>query len=356
MKRLSTGSKILAAGLVSLGLAASAQAATTLTFTDNSPNRGTRAVATNWFAEELAKRTNGEVKIEFHWGGALLKAKAAPKGIGSGAADMGMIIGLYNPKLHHGYIVSDFPTEYSDAWVGNRATYDLATTNDQMIKEFDALNLKYITNVTTTEIQLVCKGKAVKSVADIKGIKVRGIGVYGKVFKDLGATPVRVSAYKAYQGLDTGLIDCSMFYGYAIPAFKIQEVAKELTMTNWGALKGLAYVMNKDAFNSLSPKNQKILTQLGSDFIDHYSQAIVAGNNKAYKDLAVGIDGNKMTSHPFSPAETQKLLDAGMPYVDAWKAKAKEIGMDGDALYGDYLATLKKYDDERKAKGYPWKR
>ena len=125
MKHIKTGG-VLAAGLLTLGLSAPVQAAQTLTYSDNSPNRGTRAEVTNWFAEELGKRTNGELKIEFHWGGALLKAKAAAKGIGAGAADMGTIIGVYNPKLHPAYLLTDLPTEYSDHWVGTRAVYEMA--------------------------------------------------------------------------------------------------------------------------------------------------------------------------------------------------------------------------------------
>ncbi|MBT4019088.1 MAG: TRAP transporter substrate-binding protein DctP [Alphaproteobacteria bacterium] len=268
MKHINFGSMALAAGVLSMALAAPVQAAQVLTFTDNSPNRGTRAESMGWFADEVAKRTNGELKIEFHWGGALLKAKAAAKGIGAGAADMGTIIGVYNPKLHPAYLLTDLPTEYSDHWVGTRAVYEMATTNAALKAEFDKLNLHYVSNFTTTQIQLICKGKPIKSIADIQGIKVRGVGVYGKVFKDIGATPVRISAYKAYSGLDTGLINCAQVYAYFIPATKMYEVAKEVTVLDWGALMSLGYVMNKDVWESLSPAHQKVINELGSEYIE----------------------------------------------------------------------------------------
>jgi TRAP-type transport system periplasmic protein len=353
MKLLATGGKFLAAGLISMALAAPAMAGKTLTFSDNSPNRGTRADATNWFAEELSRRTNGELKIEMHWGGALLKAKAAAKGVGAGAADMGTIIGVYNPKFHTAYSLTDLPTQYSDHWVGTRAVYELASTNKDLIAEFDKLNLHYVTNFTTTQIQLICKGKPVKTMADIKGIKVRGVGVYGKVFKDLGATPVRISAYKAYQGLDTGLINCSQVYAYFIPATKMQEVAKEVTVLDWGALMGLAYAMNKDAWNALSPEHQKVVTQLGSDFIDKYAEEIAKGNDKAMADLAKTPG---VSIHEFSDADKAALVAAAGTYLEEWKGKMKAGGMDAKAYRSNYLSLLKKYDDERKAKGYPWKR
>ncbi|MGO1121068.1 C4-dicarboxylate TRAP transporter substrate-binding protein [Rhodovibrionaceae bacterium A322] len=345
--------KTLAAGLLSLAVAAPLKAETVLTFTDQSPNRGTRAKAMMWFGDQLEQRTNGEVKVEFHWGGALLKAKAASKGIGDGAADMGFIVAVYNPKLHHNYLMSDLPTEYSDPWVGTRAVYEMATTDPAMKAEFDKLNLHYVTNTTTGPIQLVCKDKVVKSVLDVDGLKIRGISIYGKVFKDLGATPVAMSAYDTYQGLDTGLIECTQFYGYAIPAFKLEEVANQVTKLDWGALQSLGIVMNKDVYESLTPEQQKVVDDLGSEFIDYYAEQLIAGNAEAFEKIVAGINGNKMTVTDLSDAGKAGLLKAGQSYITSWKEKA---GSNGDALFDSYMAALKKYEDERQAKGYPWTR
>jgi len=73
----------------------------------------------------------------------------------------------------------------------------------------------YLGSYSTSAVQLICKGEPVLSVDDLKGKKIRGIGVYGKVFKELGANLVSMSYYKAYQALDTGLLDCTQGYSYA---------------------------------------------------------------------------------------------------------------------------------------------
>jgi TRAP-type C4-dicarboxylate transport system substrate-binding protein len=343
-------------GALILAATPPAQAQKTLNYTDESPNRGSRAEAIAWFAEQLDKRTNGQVKMKAHWGGALMKAVAATKGIGSGAADMGLIIGSYNPKLHHLYMLADLPTEYSDPWVTSRGIYKTATTNKDMRAEFEKLNLKYVTNITTGPIQLICKNKVVEKLSDLKGLKVRGISVYGQVFKDLGAVPVRVNTYEAYQGLDTGLIDCSQTYGYAIPAFKLQEVSNELTMLDWGGLGAVGVFMNLDTFKGLTPEQQKVVDELGSEFIDFFSQKLVAGNDDAYSKLKAGIDGHQLRFHQISDAEKAGLLKAGAAYTDEWREKAKALGADPDRVIADFTAALKQFDDERKAKGYPWRR
>lgn len=342
-----------AAGMAALAVAGPASAEMMLNFTDNGPNRGARAETTNWFAEELAKRTNGEVKVEIHWGGALLKAKAAPKGIGDGAADMGFIVGVYNPGLHPAFLLADLPGENSDPWVTTRAFYELNTASEALKAEWDSLNLHFVANMTTGPIQMVCKDRAITSVADLKGVKMRGISVYGKVAKDLGSIPVKMTAYDTYQGLDTGLVDCTMFYSYAIPAFKLNEVATDVTLLDWGALMALGVVMNKDAYEAMSPENQAVLDELGSEIVDVYAQKITASNAEAIEGLRA--DG-KITFSEFPADQKAQLLAASQGYMDEWKAKAAEAGVNSEALAAEYKALIQKWDAVRESEGYPWTR
>lgn len=343
----------LAAALTGISIAAPAMAEMTLNFTDQSANRGARAETTNWFASELEKRTNGEIKVEVHWGGALLKAKAAAKGIGDGAADMGFLIGVYNPGLHPGFLLADLPTQYSDPWASTRALYELNTTNEAMLAEWDKLNLHFVANITTGPIQMVCKDKAISSISDLEGVKMRGISVYGKVAKDLGAIPVKMSAYDTYQGLDTGLIDCTMFYSYAIPAFKLNEVATDVTLLDWGALMALGIAMNKDTWEAMTPEQQQVVTDLGSEMVDVYAEKITAANAEAVADLKAA---GTISFNDFPEAQKAELLAASKNYMGDWKEKAAKAGIDAEALAGEYTALLEKWEAERQANGYPWTR
>ena len=69
----------------------------TLRFTDIGPPRGPRAKSLMWWAGELEKRSNGQIKIKFFWSQSLVKGKATLKAVGSGLADMGTVMGLYTP-------------------------------------------------------------------------------------------------------------------------------------------------------------------------------------------------------------------------------------------------------------------
>ncbi|MGD9862896.1 MAG: C4-dicarboxylate TRAP transporter substrate-binding protein [Pseudodonghicola sp.] len=299
----------------------------------------------------MEKRTGGALKMDIHWGGALLKGPAAIKGVGDGVADMGLIVAVYNPASNPATLLADLPSEYNDPWAASRAFYQLSTTDPVLQKEWDDLNVRFVSNMSTGPLQLVCNNKVVNSVADFAGLKIKGISNYSKVAQDLGANMVSMTAYDTYAGLDTGLVDCAIFYTYAIPAFKIPEVSTDLTLLDWGALMGLAIVINKDVWAGLTPEQQAIIDQLGAEYVDVISEKIVV-EKKATLD-ALRAEG-KLTLHDFAPEERRKLLDAGQKYVEEWKATVAKRGIDGEGLANRYDALLKKWHAKLSADGYPW--
>lgn len=175
-------------------------AETVLRYTDGGPNRGTRAKAQEYFAQEVERLSGGDLKIDIHWGGALLKWKAAVNGISAGTADMGAVLSVYSPKQTKAMAIGDLPIgESSDPWVGMRAMYDLLHGNEELKKSLAKQNLVYISNFHTTGVQLECAGdKKITKISDIDGTKMRASGVYSKVLKDLGANIVSLTYGKVY--------------------------------------------------------------------------------------------------------------------------------------------------------------
>ena len=344
------------AAAAAISTAQTVQAETVLTYAEASPNRGARAKALNWFADEIAKRSNGDLKIEFQWGGALFDAKSSLKGIGDGAADLGSVIAAYVPKQMHALAVADLPLGNPDGWVGMRATYDLALNNKALQASFEKQNVGFVAAFSTSAVQIACKGSAIRSVDDIKGKKVRGIGAYGKVFKDFGANMVRMSIYKAYQGLDTGLIDCSQGYTYAYRALKQYEVADNMTIFDWGQIGAFVIFGNKDSLAALSDSQRAVLREVSSEFADHYGAILEKANTAAEQAFTDGIEGRKMEVIRLEGSERAKLLEASKKYVSEWVEKANDSGMPGDEVLAEYQALIAKYQAERDEKGYPWTR
>ena len=347
------GQIIIGAGLTLLMAAANvASAQTILIAGEAGPNRGARAAALQSFADDVAERSAGEVTIDIQWGGALFKSEAALQSISNGVADLGTIISVYFPQEMLGYGIADLPLQSPDAWVGMRATDDLMRSSEALRENLAENNLVYIGTFTTSAVNIGCQGTTINTVDDIKGLKVRGVGAYGDVFRDFGANMVSVSIYDAYQALDSGLIDCSQGYSYAVAALKQEEVMSSYTLLDWGQVGALGIFMNKEIFDSLEPDVRQILDESGKAMADTLGELITADNEKAIETLKQ----NDVEIVEMAAAERSKLVDKGEAYIDEWVERADSIGLEGAALLEEYRGLIDQYTVEREEKGYPWER
>lgn len=329
---------LFAAAAVTVASPSAAQ--TVLRFADYSANRGTRAEVQVWFADELAKRTDGRLKIEFHWGGALVGATNMLDGVSSGVATMGAVTAAYFPQQLYGYGVGDLTLRVPDEYISAMALYDLATTDPQITAEFDRANVVMIANYTTGQVQLICKGEPLTSLDELAGKKVRYIGDYGKLFSAFGATTIAVPLPEVYQALDTGLVDCSVTYGYTILSYKLEEVADSLLEIGWGAVQANGILMNKQQFEALDPQDREILVELGKEFTDRMAKAIQASNRDIIDRLPDGIDGHKVVVNKLSDADLARLDSEGQKIMAVWAENAEQYGIDGAALAARYQELM----------------
>lgn len=346
----------LAGAALSFAAATAAAQGTVLRYTEPSVNRGERASQMNWFAEELAKRTNGALKVNFFWGGALMEARNGLKGVGDGAAEMGSIVGSYTAREMQPYNVGDLPIVDADLWVGMRAMHELASTDPDIQKAFRQANVVYLANYTTTEVQLICKNKVISKIEDFRGVKIRSAGFYGQVMESLGANVQRFSGMDANRALDTGNIQCNHNYLYGMRLLKDYEVANEITRLDWGQHLAWAAVINKDVFDKLPAAQQQLLKDLGRELTDRVARELMNANERALEAMKAGIDGHKVNVHPFPPTEKAKLIKAGEKFIDEWRSKTDSAGYDSKRILASYQALVQKYEQERKTRGYPWTR
>lgn len=340
--------KTALAGLVIFG-AATAEAQSFFV-AEAGPNRGARGESLSYFAQQVDELSDGEMNLDIQWGGALFKASAALSGIANGVADMGTIIAVYFPHEMAPYRIADMPVENADAWVGMKATDEIMRTHEGIRQAMAAKDLVYLGTFTTSAVHIACKDAAIRSVEDIKGLKVRGVGAYGDTFADFGANLVPMSIYDAYQGLDTGLIDCSQTYSYATVALKQHEVIDSYTLLDWGQTGALGVFMNKPAYDRLDPKKQEILQEAGRRMSDELGRLITKDNAAAIETMrAAGVEVIELPDE-----ERAKLVTAGTAYIDEWTKQVSEMGLDGAQILETYKAYLKKYAEIRDTKGYPW--
>lgn len=128
--------------------------------------------------------------------------------------------------------------------------------------------------------------KPIRSLSDLKGLKMRVPGIGGEVFSRLGVNPVLLAAGEIYPSLERGMIDATEWVG---PALDLQmgfhKVAKYY-YSGWhepGSVLELTF--NKQVWESLSGEHQAILQIASDEMSNRMALEFHAANIKALKEL-----------------------------------------------------------------------
>ena len=140
--------------------------------------------------------------------------------------------------------------------------------------------------------------KEIKTVADMKGMKMRIGGFGGKVLERLGSVPQNIPGGEIYQALEKGTIDAAEWVGpYDDQKLGFNKVAPFYYYPGWweGGPQ-LDFFINNKAFEALSPEYKAIVEAAASQAHVVMQARYDAANPNALKQL-VGA-GTKLRPFP----------------------------------------------------------
>jgi TRAP-type transport system periplasmic protein len=350
IRRTSTALTALATGAL---LATAAQAEVVIRYAEYGPDRGVRADAIKYFAEQIEERSDGEIRFDLSWGGALVSGRDVMRAVASGFVDAGTFVPSWEPQMLHLYEVGDLPIGSPDAWVAMRAIYDVATENEAVVDEFAGHDAVYLMQFNTGPVQLICR-EPINSVEDFQGKRIRAVGPYIEAFSALGAEIVSFPAIEVYQALDSGLMDCSQVYWSNVTAYRLHEVAGHMVELNYGQMLGLVGVINRDVWEDLSEEQQALMREVGRDTTDYLARALLELDGEMRAEMEAGIDGHSVDIAT-PPDEVMAVIQAqGDALTDSWLAAVDARGFDGAGVLEHFNEAQARYEEELAANGYPW--
>ncbi|RYG13012.1 MAG: ABC transporter substrate-binding protein, partial [Burkholderiales bacterium] len=172
--------------------------------------------------------------------------------------------------------------------------------------------------------------KEIKSVADIKGLKMRIGGFGGKVLERIGAVPQNIPGGEIYQALEKGTIDAAEWVGpYDDQKLGFNKVAPFYYYPGWweGGPE-LDVFINQKAFDALSPENKAIVESAAAHAHVVMQSRYDALNPNALKQL-VGA-GTKL--RPFPTDVMNASFKSAMSVYDELNAKNPAWAK----IYADY--------------------
>lgn len=300
----------------------------------------------DWFVpwgEELARRTNGKVKVAIFPAGSAFgnPARQLEQAV-SGVIDVahglrGLPAGRF-PRMG----IVEFPFLVQTANAASRTLWDLYPK--YFAHEFPD-TVKVLGLHAHNAGLIHTRDKPVKTMDDLKGLRIRSPSPQiNAMLQQLGATPVGLPPGQVYENLQRGVIDGAVFPWDPINSFRLFEVTTHhLDARSYTA--SFYFVMNKRKYDSLPAEVKKAIdettgTALTEKFGDWWNQWDAPGLELAKKK------GNTILS--LSDAERNRWRDALKPTTEKLLSDLEAQGVkDARAIYGEMQTLVAKYEGKR---------
>jgi TRAP-type C4-dicarboxylate transport system substrate-binding protein len=219
----------------------------------------------SWWAEQVEKRSNGQIRIKMYWVDELCGPKEMMMAVKSRLADVVGQMPSYTPGetpiLNATYLpFVSAPRLDQSVMVYNR----VAKESKPFIDEMSKFNCIYAGAYEDEGYNLIGK-KAVRTVNDLKGLRIRCMPDLGLVLKIFGAIPVTVPVTEMYSSLDTGIVDVIAQARSAFRAYKLDELSKYITLSLDMGCSPNIYLINREAWNELPDDLKKVVQSVIDD-------------------------------------------------------------------------------------------
>jgi TRAP-type C4-dicarboxylate transport system substrate-binding protein len=280
-----------------------------------------REIITPW-AADLAKATNGEVKVTLYpsmqLGG---KPPELFRQTVDGVVDLTFTLPGYTSPAFPRVGIIELPGLKQDGLAATNMMWDLL--DPYLLPEFEGT--KVIALWGAEDAGLMSRGKAFRTMDDLKGLRMRSpSAAQAKQLQYMGAVPIAAPITQVYPGLERGTMDGAMVPFTTILDFRLGEVAKGFTIS--GPIFGRSVfliAMNKKKYDSLSPAARAAIDKLSGrplslkateTYIKRAEQAVDSVRGKA--DVVT-----------LSAAEQQRISKTLRPIIDEWIKEMEPKGI-----------------------------
>jgi TRAP-type C4-dicarboxylate transport system substrate-binding protein len=299
------------------------------------------------FCNDIKTRTNGRVEVYYHPAGTLATAPKMFNAVVQGISDFGISNIAYTRGRFPLTEMHDLPLGFSSGYVATQVANDFY--NKYKPKEWDSVHLLFLHGSGPSIVQTL--NKPVKTLEDLKGLKLRGTARSAEIVKALGAVPLPLEMIDMYDALRRGVVDGNLGPADQLKGQKIGEVEKYIT-PSWklGSVFTFYVVLNKDKWNSLPADVKKIINDLSAEYKEKYALRWSDIDIES-RDWFLSKGGQVV---PLSDAESVKWIQAVAPVITEYKRDMiskgyKETDLDSHIAYiKERIEYWRKAEGDRK--------
>ena len=280
------------------------------------------------WAKEIEEATDGGLKMKFYWPGALpykghQSLPAVKDRLVDGAECNATYYGNTHPLVNTTYMFFQFRTQEEFM----RSIKQVIAKSYKPI--FDKYNAVVLISTVSGGNENFFSKKSITKLSDLKGMKIRA---YSKsladMIKSLGGSPITIPITELYMALQRGAVQTDFTSFNTANDVKFWEVMKYATEVGYTQGGYNTVCVNKDAWNEVPEKYQKVIRKISNRYSDLIYEAAVKNEGALRENFKK--HGGKILQ--LEPGEREKMEES---VLLLWKAYAEKAGDGGVGMLGD---------------------
>lgn len=337
MRRFSLVGLFLLAFTLTGGPTAQAQVNWTLGDVDATSHWGPKAAQK--FAETVDKGSGGKLKITVYPTESLFKGKDSLDAVSKNLAQIYRVAGFHVAGEAQPLELLDLPLFVPWDYQFRVKLWDALTPayREYLLKNYGV----YLAGILQAEPRMIYSKAEIKSLADLKGKKIRSAGPTETEFsRAIGLTPVSVAPSEIYTGLQQGLLDGNWVADAPHFFNKGFEVTKYIFDVG-SAGAGFFLLVNQKALDALPAESRKAVM----DALPTYVADLRKGTFEGATNGRQWLIKEGMTAVPVPANDRATMQKAASTVVDNW---LKRLKPDGRKIYDQAKAMIDEYNAAKK--------
>ena len=302
----------------------------------------------DYFVKNVTERVSTETNYEIDWvksyGGSVISLGNELQGVQDGLVDIGCTILVFEAsRLPLQDMVYSMPFSCSDPLI-------VAETVKQMYAEYPEFTSTYETDYNQKFIGIGVSDpygfystKEVKSLDDVKGMKIGAAGINLSWIEGSGAGGVQTSLNDTYQNLQTNVCQATIQPTHSCVNLKVYEVAPYYLDANFNVVPFNAITVNMDTWNDLPEEVRTILTEVGEGYLDYEANYI----NEIHEQDLKELEAKGCTIVTLSREEQEKWAASLPDIVNGLVKSLDSAGYNGAEIVEKYYQILESHGVER---------
>lgn len=288
----------------------------------------------------VEEASGGKVKFNVYANALLAKPEDFIYAVSAGTIDMVHGYSGYTPGRFPVSDVSSLPfLGANSAVAASKAFMELWRTFPEIANEWK--DVKILWFETHPPMQLHTAKKPVRTLSDLRGLKIKIAGKPAPYLKSLDCTPIIMATPEVYEALSKGVIDGTIYpWTEMRGGARLEELSFYHTEINFYTMPFFV-AMNWKKWNSLPADVQAVFEKFGGNFgLEMFAKAW----DQEAKDALEWVKSKpKHELISFPRSELEKARDLMKPHYDKWIADISAKGINAKGILDKAIGFSEQY-------------